>query len=267
MRFKKIHPIALSMLFLPVILSAFNHSFYVGPKHGYRRIHFNNPGKLDGFMTGVATGFKWSHKWFISCLKYEGNFSSPLLHGNPCQRSKIHEHMLSFLIGGRWDACENFCFSGAFGVGFDRFFNHQDPSTASCPKVCDDSDGLRYKYTKIFVPIHIMGSWFATDNTTVSLCAEFRPDVFARLRIKTKTCSGNLLCGHLNNKRSFGARVALPIKHTLHRNDRFYVQWMPFFDWNKFGSVCALNGNGNPYSIPYLKSWDIGMQCLFGVQF
>jgi len=286
------------------IASEFNHQFYLGPQHAYQRLKFNNPGKLDGFITGFATGFEFSRKWFVANLAYEGYWSTGLLHGNPCQVSKVREHILPLYLGGRWQPRECFSLEGYTGLGFNRFWNHQDPATDECQtscsqtcpttcaqpctKACGDSssctssctntsnccikdckiscrscctypsEGLRYRYHKLFVPIRLDFNWHATNFTTISLRAEWRPDVYARL---------NVLCSDIHNDRSHAVRVSLPIRHEIQRNDRFVATFEPFFDWNRFGGLCCLNQNGNPYGLCHLTRWDIGMRCMLGVQF
>lgn len=261
---KRASLIATAITCIPLLATEFNHDYHVGIKHGYRRMKFDNPSKLDGFMTGLSTGFNFSKKYFIANINYDGYWNTPLLRGNPCQTSKVHEHLVSFSFGGCFKKNDRYMFKALVGLGFDRFLNHQDPN--DCPG--NQTDGLYYYYNKLFVPVTVCGSWMATDHTTIGLSAQWRPDVFARLkvRIKQNDCTP-LLCCTLKNERRHGVHVAAPITHKLHRNDRFYIQITPFFDWNRFGGICACNQNGNPYSIEKLTNIDAGVYCLFGTQF
>lgn len=227
--------------------------FYVGPHHNYMRLKFNTPNPLGGYTTGVTSGITCMKKCFFTNVNYEGYFSTGLMHASPCQTSKVQEHLLALRLGATWNPSDCFSLNGYFGFGFDRFLNHQDPSD-----VCGETDGLLYKYTKLTVPLGFCANWHMTDNSSLGLQAEWRPDVFARLHV---------LCDKLKNKRNNAFRIALPFKHTLKRNDHVCLYVAPFFDWSRFGKVCEVSCGGTPISIPTLTRWDIGVRFLFGFQF
>ncbi len=245
--------IVLLTLFFQSMQGSNHFQFYAGPHHNYMRLKFNNPNPLGGYTTGVTTGLILSKKWFFVHTDYEGYFSTGLMHGAPCQTSKVQEQLLALKLGACWNACDCFSFRAYVGFGFDRFLNHQDPADT-----CEGMDGLLYKYTKLTVPVGLYAIWNFTKHSSLGLHGEWRPDVFARLHI---------LCDHLNNKKNNAFRVSLPFKHTLRNNRHVCFYFAPFFDWNRFGKVCATNCNGTPFSIPQLTRWDLGARFCFGFQF
>jgi hypothetical protein len=227
--------------------------FYVGPHLNYMRLKFNNPNQLGGCTTGVTSGLVFMKKWFFANVDYEGYFNTGLMHGALCQTGKVQEQLLALRLGANWHPYNCFSLNGYLGVGFDRFLNRQDPSDE-----CGETDGLLYKYTKLTIPLGFCADWHITDNSSVGLQPEWRPDVFARLHV---------LCENLNNECNNAFRIALPFKHTFKRNDHVRLYVAPFFDWNRFGKVCQTDCNGNLISIPALTRWDLGVRLVFCFQF
>lgn len=242
---------ALVCLIMSSLLDAKNHyTFYVGPQHAYQRLEFNNPNELGGYVTGAFAGFKYKRSWFFSKIHYENLFSTGLSHGNPCQTSKVHEHLAGIKLGAHWKVNDCFCLKGYTGFGYNHLSNRQDPAA---------NGGLLYKYMKLFVPFGIGLKWRMTDYSKIGLKAEWRPDVFARLHV---------LCdSHLDNDREHAFRIGLPFKHTLKRNEHVGIGFMPFFDWSRFGRVCTTDCNGSSFALPQLTRWNLGFKLFFGFKF
>lgn len=227
------------LLIFPLTTTA---TFYlnVGPHHNYTRMKFNNPQKLDGFLTGLTVNTGYKFNGFSIFANYEGYWSAPNLYGNPCQESKVSEQ----LVFGAFKYRYSF-FALYLGFGYNFFKNTQDPRTAD----------LTYRFKKLILPVGVQFYWDISSHFAMSLQGEARPDVWSRIRVIKK---------NFNAEKKLAARIQLPFQF---KYDNFSFRLIPFFDWNRFGKTTKKLSNCIPFAIPKLTRWDLGLRLLFGYCF
>jgi hypothetical protein len=201
---------------------------------------FNNPQKLDGFLTGPTINIGYKFNNFSLFANYEGYWSAPNLCGNPCQKSKVSEQ----LVFGALKYCYHF-FSLYLGLGYNAFKNRQDPCSAD----------LTYRFKKLIIPIGIQFYWDISSRFAMGIQGEVRPTAWARIR----TIKMNF-----DAEKKVAARIQLPFQL---KYDDFSVRLIPFFDWNRFGKTTEKLSNCIPFAIPNLTRWDLGIRLLLGYYF
>lgn len=227
---------------------------YAGPHFNYINIEFNNPTDLKGYVGGATAGLGICCGWFFSNAEAEGSWTAGPITGTPCQRSEVTEYFAELKVGGVFSFwCSRFCFQPYTGFGWNRFENEQDPKTAA----------LCYRYDKLFIPLGFYFDWIFCNCNFLGLQFEWRPDVDSCL---------NLLNIDLDTQKEQAFRVQAPLRlnNNYYRGNhcyRFWAEFVPFFDWNKFGKVEEKNSDGVPLPIPSLIRWSLGLRLIFGAEF
>lgn len=221
--------------------------FYAGPHFNYMKIDFFNPSDLQGYAGGVTTGIEYNYSWFRTALGFEGTWNAGPITGEPAQRSDIYEYFTELQLGPVWKG-EKWQFAPYTGFGWDRFNNEVDPKTAS----------LDFRYDKLFVPIGFYLNR-VYPNFTVGFQFAFRPDVYQNLR---------LLSVDLDPEWGYAFRTQLFLKQYFPLSwGRVSINFVPFFDWNKFGEVNETNSFCATLHIPELLYWKLGLRFLLGFEF
>ncbi|HEB41568.1 MAG TPA: hypothetical protein ENI08_00940, partial [Candidatus Dependentiae bacterium] len=197
----------------------------VGPHHNYIRMKFNNPQKLDGFLTGLTVNGGYQFNDFSIFANYEGSWTTGKLCGNPCQESRVSEQLIYGAFKYRYDF-----FALYLGFGYNVFNNTQDPCTAD----------LTFRFKKLIIPLGVQFYWEASPHFTMSIQGEFRPDVSSRIRV---------IKNNFDSKKERAFRVQLPL---ICSRKHFSCQLIPFFDWNRFGRTTEKLSNCVPFDIPKL---------------
>lgn len=241
--------LGLLLLFSP--LSATEWNVYVGPHFHYTNLKFNNPENLEGYAGGVTAGIDFSWCYLFSNVEFEGTWNAGPITGCPCERSDLTEYFVEGKLGANFSfCCDQLCFQPYTGFGWDRFENEQDPKTVS----------LCYRYDKLFVPVGFYLNWIFCNCNSWGLQFEWRPDVSSCLK---------LLHIDLKTRCEQAFRVQSPIRFNYDDCCRcgFWLEVVPFYDWNKFGQVKEKNEDGVDLPIPSLRRWNVGLRLLFGWEF
>ncbi len=223
--------------------------FSIGPHHDYTQIHFNNPGKIEGYLTGVTADYRYFCDEWMGDLCYEGYWNITPISGNPCQESSIREHLISLRTGWSFFPSECLLFLPYIGGAYNSYYNRQDPSA---------SGGLLYHWKKWSLPIGFETYCKVNDLFTLALFAEWRPDLHARVDVVGEKIP-------LKDKCAF--RIELPLIFCIPCEYPFSIQVVPFYDWNQFGETTKNNSNGVPFPIPTLIRWNLGLRLLIGTSF
>ncbi len=232
----------LLFLFFPAFLFGGEHTIFVNGHLNYARLFFEDSPKVRGYLAGPQIGYEYQHCRFFTDVAFEGYFNAGPLCGRFAQESKVRDYYANWRIGPSFClCCDKLQLNPYLGFGFERFLNMQDPRV----------DGLTYKYTKLFVPIGVKGYWCVHEQVTMGLEAEFRPDVFARVRF----CSNKI-----DIDRKYAARLQLPLMLHIGCQETVSLNLIPFFDWNKFGQADECTCNGIPLPIPDLTRWYAGFK-------
>lgn len=243
--------ISLLLLLLAGKQAQASFSVEIGPHFHYTTVEFDTPTDIKGYAAGITAGVTYTWCYLFSRIEFEGTWNAGPITGTPCERSDLQEYFLEGQLGGCFSfCCDQLVFQPYTGFGWDRYENEQEPKTI----------GLCHRYDKLFVPLGFHLDWIFYNYNRVGIQFEWRPDVTACL---------TLLGIDLDTECRQAFRVQAPIRF---HNDPccpcgFWVEVVPFFDWNAFGKVKERNSDGVRLPIPSLIRWNLGLRLLFGWEF
>ncbi|MEX1012489.1 MAG: autotransporter outer membrane beta-barrel domain-containing protein [Waddliaceae bacterium] len=232
-------------------LSALSHEFYIGGHHNYTNVHSNNAFDVEGYQTGVAAGYEIECNCYFAEAAYEGYWTIVNAVGSPCDTSALTEHLMWLRLGYSFDLSCVYRFKPYVGVGYNYYENSQDP----------DSLPLDWRYKKIFIPVGFLVEGPLCRDLYFGLRGEWRPDVYSTLKVgTTETIETDLKLAH-------GFRIETPLTYFFDWSHCYHIQFVPFYDWNRFGESEEENSNGIVLPIDSETRWNIGFRVLLGVRF
>lgn len=243
-----------------------NTQLNVGPLFNFARYKLGCLPKIEGYLAGVHTDLIYGRPYcapvsdWYGYLRFDGRWNAGYVCGKDDLKSQIKDYRPEAAIGYNYCICDETTFITPFvGLGFYYLSNELKP------------DIITYKYNNLYVPIGADFYWRAKEHFQVEVFAEYRIDVWTRLKLRTPCVP---ICDKIKLSRTNGVHVEVPMTWFIDKewcwcSQDFGMQAkvVPFFDWNRFGYAKEGNSEGLCYNVPKLQRWYLGLHIDIGVNF